>query len=104
LGDKLSGDPYTMDDQELLSTLSVQGAVAIENSRLMEQIKKEEIVCANLSWYLSPHAVEQIIKKDIDLKLGGDRKVVTILFSGIRNFTQIKGKSGKFELFEIRYL
>lgn len=78
-----------MDDQELLSTLSVQGAVAIENSRLVEQIKKEDIVRANLSRYLSPHAVEQIIKRDIELKLGGDRKVVTILFSDIRNFNQI---------------
>jgi adenylate cyclase len=89
LGERLSGDPYTMDDQELLSTLSVQGAVAIANSMLVEQMKKEEIVRTNLSRYLSPQAVEQIIKKGIALELGGDRKVVTVLFSDIRNFTQI---------------
>ncbi|MGQ9645086.1 MAG: sensor histidine kinase [Thermodesulfobacteriota bacterium] len=34
LGDKLSGDPYASDDQELLSTMARQGAVAIENTRL----------------------------------------------------------------------
>jgi adenylate cyclase len=89
LGERLSGDSYSMDDQELLSTLSVQGAVAIANSMLVEQMKREEIVRANLSRYLSPQAVEQIIKKGIELKLGGDRKVVTVLFSDIRNFTQI---------------
>ena len=48
LGDKLSGDPYTSDDQELLSTMARQGAVAIENARLhqarieaLENSKKE---------------------------------------------------------------
>jgi signal transduction histidine kinase len=48
LGDKLSGDLYTSDDQELLSTMARQGAVAIENARLhqarieaLENSKKE---------------------------------------------------------------
>ncbi len=48
LGDKLSGDPYTLDDQELLLTMANQGTVAIENARLdqarieaLEQSKKE---------------------------------------------------------------
>src|SRR4030043_2307995 len=48
LGDKLSGESYTQDDQELLSTMSTQGAVAIENARLhqarieaLENSKKE---------------------------------------------------------------
>jgi signal transduction histidine kinase len=48
LGDKLSGEPYTSDDQELLSTMASQGTVAIENAKLqqaridgLEQSKKE---------------------------------------------------------------
>ena len=48
LGEKLSGDSYTRDDQELLSTMSHQGAVAIENAKLqqaridaLEHAKKE---------------------------------------------------------------
>jgi signal transduction histidine kinase len=48
LGDKLSGDPYTPDDQELLLTMAHQGVVAIENAKLqqaridsLEQSKKE---------------------------------------------------------------
>jgi signal transduction histidine kinase len=36
LSDKLSGDLYTSDDQELLSTMARQGAVAIENARLQQ--------------------------------------------------------------------
>jgi signal transduction histidine kinase len=48
LGDKLSGDPYSSDDQELLVTMAHQGAVAVENAKLqqarieaLEQSKKE---------------------------------------------------------------
>jgi signal transduction histidine kinase len=48
LGDKLSGDPYSLDDQELLVTMAHQGAVAIENAKLhqaqiesLEQSKRE---------------------------------------------------------------
>ena len=89
LGEKLSGDSYSKDDQELLCTLSNQGAVAINNSKLVDQIKKEETVRTNLARYLSPQIVDQIITKDVQVNLGGDRKVVTVLFSDIRNFTTI---------------
>lgn len=44
LGDKLSEDPYTPDDQELLATLTKQGAVAIERILLYEEAKVAEMV------------------------------------------------------------
>ena len=66
-----------------------QGIVAIENALLVEQMKKEESVRANLARYLSPQIVEQIIRKNVQVNLGGDRRVVTVLFSDIRNFTRI---------------
>ncbi len=40
LGDKLAGDPYSPDDQELLSTLAKQGAVAIENAKLYQEVRQ----------------------------------------------------------------
>ena len=89
LGYKKSGHFYTREDIDLLNTLANHGAVAIENARLAEQMKKEETVRTNLARYLSPQIVDQIIKKDVQVNLGGDRKVVTVLFSDIRNFTSI---------------
>jgi class 3 adenylate cyclase len=89
LGEKLSGDSYTPDDQELLSTMVHQGTVAIENSLLVEQMKKEEAIRASLARYLSPQIVDQIIKKDVQVNLGGDRRVVSVLFSDVRDFTRI---------------
>lgn len=44
LGDKLSEDPYTPDDQELLATLTRQGAIAIERILLYEEAKLAEMV------------------------------------------------------------
>ena len=89
LGEKIVGEPYTSDDQELLDTLAAQGAVAIKNAKLMEQMKKDEIVRVNLARYLSPQIVDQIVSQDVQVNLGGDRKVVTVLFSDIRKFTTI---------------
>jgi class 3 adenylate cyclase len=89
LGEKLSGDPYSADDVELLATLAAQGAVAVENAKLLERMKREEVARVNFSRYLSPQIVEKIIHHDVEVNLGGDRKVVTILFSDIRNFTTI---------------
>ena len=89
LGEKLSGEPYSPDDRELLETLSAQGAVAVENAKLVERMKREEIARVNFSRYLSPQVVEKIVHHDVEVNLGGDRKVVTVLFSDIRNFTAI---------------
>jgi class 3 adenylate cyclase len=101
LGYKKSGQFYSREDIHLLETLANQGAVAIENAKMAEQMKKEEIVRTNLSRYLSPQIVEQVIHKDVNLDLGGDKKVVTVLFSDIRNFTKISEKYNPEQLVSI---
>jgi class 3 adenylate cyclase len=89
LGSKLSDEPYTTDDEQLLTTLAAQGAMTVRNAKLIERMKSEETVRTNLARYLSPDVVEQIIQNKIQVDLGGDRKRVTVLFSDIRNFTSI---------------
>jgi class 3 adenylate cyclase len=89
LGEKILGDGYSKDDRELLDTMASQGAAAIRNALLLDRMKKEEIIRVNFSRYLSPQIVDRIVKHDVQVNLGGDRKVVTVLFSDIRNFTAI---------------
>ena len=89
LGVKLSRAPYTEDDWELLRALANHGALAIKNAKFIEQMKKDQTVRVNLERYLSPQIVEQVIKKDMKVNLGGDRKIVTVLYSDIRNFIKI---------------
>jgi adenylate cyclase len=101
MGHKKSGHFYSREDIDLLNTLANHGAVAIENARMAEQMKKEEMVRTNLSRYLSPQIVEQVINKDVKLNLGGDKKIVTVLFSDIRNFTKITEKFSPEQLVSI---
>jgi len=89
VGRKKSGQFFNKEDVELLTTLASHGAISIENAKLAEQMKHEETVRTNLSRYLSPQVVEGIVKSDLQVNLGGDRKVVTVLFSDIRDFTNI---------------
>ena len=89
LGEKKSGKFYRREDIKLLKILANQGAVAVKNAKLADQMKSEETVRANLARYLSPQIVDQVIKKDVQVNLGGDKKVVTVLFSDIRDFTRI---------------
>lgn len=89
LGQKKSGRPYSREDIELLTTIAHQGAVALENAALAEMIKKEELARINLARYLSPQVVDEVLKNDVQVKLGGARKEVTVLIGDIRNFTAI---------------
>ena len=89
VGQKKSGRLYNREDIELLTTLANQGAVAVENAQLAEQIKKQETVRTNLARYLSPQVVEAIMAKDVQVRLEGDLKEVTILVTDIRSFLKI---------------
>ena len=89
VGYKQSGSFYSRDDIDLLQTLANEGTVAIENAKLVERMKKEEAARVNLARYLSPQIVERVIHHDVKVDLGGMRKVVTVMFSDIRNFTSI---------------
>lgn len=91
VGYKKSGRFYNRADIELLETLAAHGAVAIENAQLAERMRQEEVMRNNLSRYASPQVVEQILSGNRELNLGGQRKLVTVLFSDIRGFTGITG-------------
>jgi class 3 adenylate cyclase/CHASE2 domain-containing sensor protein len=79
----------TDNDLRLLLSYATQTAYFLESQELAEQMKEEETVRTNLARYLSPQIVEQVIANKVEVNLGGDRKVVTVLFSDIRDFTTL---------------
>ena len=89
VGNKKSGKFFRREDIDLLQTLAAHGATSIENVNLVEQMKKEEAVRGNLARYLSPEIVARVVSDDMEVNLGGQRKVVSVLFSDIRGFTTI---------------
>ncbi len=61
-------------------------------SRYLREIRNRQRLIAQFSRYVSPKIVRSILDTEQDLKLGGDRKQVAILFTDIRNFTTLSEK------------
>lgn len=78
---------FTEKDLRLLTGISAQAAVAIENAELARRIEQEAETRAHLARFLSPALVLQAQNGQIDLKKGGQLCEVTILFADIRGFT-----------------
>jgi len=84
LGKKMSGDPYTDDELEFLTTLANQGMIAIENARLFqealekERLEEELSIASRIQQGLLPKSIPQV--KGFDLaglnspskQVGGD--------------------------------
>jgi class 3 adenylate cyclase len=85
-----SGDFHaTESEQRMLLSYATQTAYFLESRELAQKMKDEEAVRTNLARYLSPQIVDQVIEDKMQVNLGGDRKIVTALFSDIRKFTTI---------------
>lgn len=53
---------------------------------------QKSFVTRQFGRYISPDLVKQIVAQDIEIKLGGDLKLITILFLDIRGFTPLSEK------------
>ncbi|MBA3345803.1 MAG: FHA domain-containing protein [Gemmatimonadales bacterium] len=78
-------------DEELdfLSAFSSMAAVAIENSKLSERSRREAVVRANFERYFAPSLAGRIAGSLEAVRLGGERRTVSVLFSDIRGFTAL---------------
>ena len=73
-----------------LILIVVMGVLYLERLRLKEM--KERIKTREyFSKYMSPHIVKQLLKGS-KLKLGGDKRLATILFTDVRGFTKLSEK------------
>jgi class 3 adenylate cyclase len=103
LGDKLSGDPYTPDDRELLSTLANQGAVAIQNATTHQEVVRyaEELeaslkrihilesIKSNLSKFV-PRTVQTLIEEAPEAPLLDKHEAdVSVLFADLTGYTRL---------------
>jgi adenylate cyclase len=71
----------------LMSSLAVFGVLVFSNY-LSEERRRTEIRNA-FSQYLSPALVAQLVRDPGRLKLGGETREITILFSDVRGFTRV---------------
>ena len=80
---------FSGEDLSFLSAFSGIVAVAIENSQLVERVRREAVVLSNFQRYFAPDLVQQIANAEGEVQLGGTKRDVVILFSDIRGFTPL---------------
>jgi adenylate cyclase len=83
---------YSADDLDFLIGFSGVASVAIENSALADRLRREALVLSNFQRYFSPDLAKQIAGHGEEIKLGGAKRQVVILFSDIRGFTSMSEK------------
>jgi adenylate cyclase len=83
----LATGAFSEKDLVLFQGIAAQAAVSIQNHALAKQIEREAATRAQFQRLLSPTLVDEIVSGALDIKQGGTRREVTMLFTDIRGFT-----------------
>lgn len=70
-------------------------------NKMASELKKKEILKGVFNRYVSPHVADEIFKDPETIRLGGDRREVTVLFADIRGFTSISRRMEPEEIVEL---
>ncbi len=89
---------FSEEDLSFLSAFSAIVAVAIENSQLIERVRREAVVLSNFQRYFAPDLVQQIAGAQGAVQLGGSKRDVVVLFSDIRGFTPMSERMSPDEI------
>ena len=77
------------------------GTLVKSFNRMASELKKKEILKGVFNRYVSPHLADEILKDPESIRLGGDRREVTVMFADIRGFTSIARKMEPEETVEL---
>lgn len=80
--------PFTQHDSALLSALSDYAAIAIENSRNYTALQQSrEQMRDTFERFVPPSVVQQALARPDEVKAGGTRRRISVLFADIRGYT-----------------
>jgi class 3 adenylate cyclase len=90
---RLSPGALSKEQLEVLKTFAAQAVIAIENTRLVNEMRQTNAILAavsqQLAKYISPQLYQSIIAGEQRVAIGSKRKKLTVFFSDIADFTEI---------------
>ncbi|HEU5041133.1 MAG TPA: adenylate/guanylate cyclase domain-containing protein [Gemmatimonadales bacterium] len=89
-----AANTFTDEDLQFLVAFSGLAAIGIKNSRFAEQLRREATVRSNFERYFAPNVAAEIAQQEGTIRLGGERRPITVLFSDIRGFTAMAESMG----------
>jgi len=84
-----STNSFTDEDLQFLIAFGGLAAMGIRNSNFAQRLQREAMVRSNFERYFAPNVAAEIAQSQQAVKLGGDKRPVTVLFSDIRGFTSM---------------
>ena len=67
-------------------------------TRFLAEERRRRRVQHAFSQYLAPAIVDQLADSETELRLGGERRDVTVMFADLSGFTALSGRVGPEEL------
>jgi adenylate cyclase len=72
--------------------------LTFENGPFAERLRRDALAVSNLQRYFTPSVAECIVNSDAEIRPGGDKRPVAVLFSDIRGFTAISEEMNPFQM------
>lgn len=91
---------FDAEDLRLLVVLANLAGTAIENTHLIDEVRRETEERMTLSRFFSPGVAEKLRQEGLSQGLRGERRVITVLFTDIRGFTNLSETLPPDELLE----
>ena len=85
---------YRVNEEDLDFLVAFAGiaAVAVDNVRYADRVRHEAIVRGNFERFFAPALAARIAASPDAVRLGGERRAVAVLFSDIRDFTELAAR------------